>query len=455
MKHLHILGICGTFMGGVAVLARQLGFKVTGCDQNVYPPMSDTLRSAGIEVLNGYDPKHLQPHPDAVIVGNAMSRGNPAVEYMLNNNIPYISGPRWISENILKYRHVLAVSGTHGKTTTSSMLTWILMHAGLNPGYLIGGVANNFDHTAHLGEQPYFVIEADEYDSAFFDKRSKFLHYRSRTLIINNLEFDHGDIFSDLDAIKTQFQYLLRTVPGEGLIITPEKDENIDSVIARGCWTQRQTFSRSSADWSYEKLQDDASEFSVFYQGKQCGVVNWAMLGEYNIENGLAAIAAANNIGIAPEKSIAALCEFTGNKRRLELRGEVNDISVFDDFAHHPTAIEKTLKALRQKVGQQKIVAVLQFGSNTMRRGLHKQGDIVKALSNADHVVMLRPEESAMDIDALCHDCNVDKIEAFDNVDTIIKSLTAGLKPHDQVLVMSNKGFSGIHEKLLSALAHR
>ncbi|MCB1827874.1 MAG: UDP-N-acetylmuramate:L-alanyl-gamma-D-glutamyl-meso-diaminopimelate ligase, partial [Coxiellaceae bacterium] len=387
---IHILGICGTFMGGVAVIAREQGHEVSGCDAAVYPPMSDTLRDAGITILEGYKAAHIPKDVDVVIVGNAISRGNPALEYVLNNNVPYTSGPQWLADVGLKGKHVLAVSGTHGKTTTSSVLAWILEASGLNPGYLIGGVAKNFSSTARLGDSKYFVIEADEYDTAFFDKRSKFLHYRPNTLIMNNLEFDHADIFDDLKAIQKQFAFLLRTVPENGLVIRPQKDDALDTVVKMGCWTPIETFG-AEGDWQLESVQPDGSSFSFNYQNKTYDV-EWSMCGLHNVNNALAAMAAAHHVGISVEDGINALKTFQGIKRRLEIRGEVNGVTVYDDFAHHPTAIKTTLNGLRACVGDQRIVAILQFGSNTMRDGCHDEDAIAKSLEAANQVILLKPE---------------------------------------------------------------
>lgn len=446
---IHILGICGTFMGGIAVIAKQLGHDVSGCDAGVYPPMSDTLRNAGVTVLEGYLPEHTPKDIDVVIVGNAISRGNPALEDILNRNIPYTSGPQWLAEMGLKDRHVLAVSGTHGKTTTSSILAWILEFAGLKPGYLIGGVAKNFSSTARLGDSDFFVIEADEYDTAFFDKRSKFLHYRPKTLIMNNLEFDHADIFDDLSAIQKQFSILLRTVPENGLVIRPKHDDALDEVIEHGCWTPVQTFGVQEGDWKIQPVEGDGSEFVFDYKNRSYAV-SWDMCGLHNVNNALAAIAAAHHVGVAVETSIEALSAFEGIKRRLEVRGQVKGITVYDDFAHHPTAIETTLRGLRSRVGNQRIVAVLQFGSNTMRGGTH-EATIADSLRLADQVYMLQPEGKHWDLKNI-----IDQLEgravAFENVDLILKNLIPNLKINDHVLVMSNKGFDGIHQRLLEGL---
>ncbi|MCK5334894.1 MAG: UDP-N-acetylmuramate:L-alanyl-gamma-D-glutamyl-meso-diaminopimelate ligase, partial [Gammaproteobacteria bacterium] len=354
--HIHILGICGTFMGGIAVLARQAGHKVSGSDMNVYPPMSTQLEEQGIDLIQGYEPEQLQQggdrdEPDQVVVGNAMSRGKPVVEYVLNRNLSYTSGPQWLYENVLKDRWVLAVAGTHGKTTTASMLAWILEYAGLKPGFLIGGIPANFGLSARLGDAPFFVVEADEYDTAFFDKRSKFVHYHARTLIMNNLEFDHADIFENLDAIKKQFHHLVRTVPGEGLIISNGDEANLDQVLEKGCWTKVEKFSAAEPNgWSVRLLDEAGKQFEVLLHGETQGVVSWSMIGAHNRSNALAAIAAARHAGVPVDVAVEALAEFKGVKRRQEIIGEVNGVTVYDDFAHHPTAIEETLQGLRQRV---------------------------------------------------------------------------------------------------------
>ncbi|MDH5183563.1 MAG: UDP-N-acetylmuramate:L-alanyl-gamma-D-glutamyl-meso-diaminopimelate ligase, partial [Gammaproteobacteria bacterium] len=371
--HIHILGICGTFMGGIALLAREMGHEVSGSDANVYPPMSTQLEEQGIRLMEGYDPSHLDPEPDMVVIGNAMSRGNPVVEYVLNRGLPYTSGPQWLAEHVLQGRWVLAVAGTHGKTTTASMLAWILEYAQLKPGFLIGGIPQNFGLSARAGEMPFFVVEADEYDTAFFDKRSKFVHYRPRTLVINNLEFDHADIFADLAAIQRQFHHLVRTIPAEGLIIHPQSETNVDEVLAQGCWTPLESFDLAAGNWQANKLSSDGSRFEVWLEGKVLGEVDWALMGDHNVNNCIAAIAAARHAGVPVEHAINAMAEFENVKRRMEVRGEVNGVTVYDDFAHHPTAISTTLDGLRQRVGEQRIIALLEPRSNTMRMGVHKQ----------------------------------------------------------------------------------
>lgn len=448
--HIHILGICGTFMGGLALLARELGMTVSGSDANVYPPMSDQLASAGIDVMEGYEPAHLEPAPDLVVMGNAMTRGNPAVEYVLNKGLPYVSGPQWLAENVLRSRWVLGVSGTHGKTTTSSLLAWILEHAGMSPGFLIGGVPENFGETARLGNTPFFVIEADEYDTAFFDKRSKFVHYQPRTLIINNLEFDHADIFEDLAAIQRQFHHLVRTVPSEGLIVSPQ-EKAIEQVFEMGCWTPRQSLGHDG-DWQANLLNKDGSEFEVRFED-QTATVRWNMLGQHNVSNALAAIAAARHVGVTPEHAAKALSEFVGVKRRLELRGEVDNIRVYDDFAHHPTAIATTIAGLRARIGNRKLVAVLEPRSNTMKMGVH-QDALAQSLIQADRVLLFQDAGLKWSLKQVSESLG-EHVSVHDSVDGIVKALQKEAGQGDEILVMSNGGFGGIHQKILEALASR
>ncbi|WCP66790.1 UDP-N-acetylmuramate:L-alanyl-gamma-D-glutamyl-meso-diaminopimelate ligase [Vibrio tubiashii] len=448
--HIHILGICGTFMGGAAVLARQLGHKVTGCDANVYPPMSTLLESQGIEIIEGFDPSQLDPAPDLVVIGNAMSRGNPCVEYVLNNNLRYTSGPQWLQEFLLHDRWVLAVSGTHGKTTTSSMLAWILEDCGYKPGFLVGGVLGNFGISARLGESMFFVVEADEYDSAFFDKRSKFVHYHPRTLVMNNLEFDHADIFDDLEAIKRQFHHLVRTVPGNGRIFAPKQDSALQDVLERGCWSETE-FSGEQADWQAEKINIDGSQFKVLFQGEQVGIVSWNLVGDHNVDNALMAIAAARHVGVTPDLACESLAKFINTKRRLELKGEVNGITVYDDFAHHPTAIELTLGGLRNKVGDSKIIAVLEPRSATMKRGVHKD-TLVASLQKADQVFLYQPDSIDWSVEEIAAQC-AQPAQTSNNVDELVEQIVASASSGDQILVMSNGGFEGIHNKLLAKLA--
>lgn len=447
---IHVMGICGKFMAGIALIAKQAGHEVSGSDMNVYPPMSTQLLAEGFTLINGYDPAHLEHAPvDCVIVGNVISRGNPMMEYILNNRIPYVSGPEWLAETILKDRWVLAVSGTHGKTTTTSLLAWILESAGYHPGFLIGGVPENFGFSARIGDGEFFVIEADEYDSAFFDKRSKFVHYHPKTLILNNLEFDHADIFPDLAAIKQQFHHLVRTVPGNGLIVKNAPDQNLSDVLQKGCWTPVTTFGGTDGQWQAKLKQADGSCFDVYHDQVLLGAVSWGLVGQHNVENALAAMAAAAHAGVTPASAIAALGSFKNVKCRLEVKGEVNGITVYDDFAHHPTAIATTLAGLRAKVGQSRIIAVLEFGSYTMKAGVHKD-HIKKALAAADVVVCQRPEND-WGLAAVLKQMT-QPTALYDTVDHVVAGLAPALKTGDHVLVMSNSGFGGIHEKLLQAI---
>ncbi|MDH4133271.1 MAG: UDP-N-acetylmuramate:L-alanyl-gamma-D-glutamyl-meso-diaminopimelate ligase [Gammaproteobacteria bacterium] len=447
---IHILGIGGTFMGGVALLARSLGHEVTGSDQKIYPPMSTQLEAEGIALCEGYDPKHLEPAPDLVIIGNALSRGNAAVEHVLDRGIPYISGAQWVAENILHRRWVLAVAGTHGKTTTTGMLAWILEYAHLKPGFLVGGVPENFGVSARLGEEPFFVIEADEYDTAFFDKRSKFVHYRPRTAILNNLEFDHADIFPDLAAIQRQFHHLVRTVPRSGLLVLNGQDANLDATLKLGCWSPQERFGDTQG-WQAEPLTADGSRFRVLFKGQEQGAVEWELIGMHNMLNALAAIAAARHAGVPVATSCAALKEYRNVKRRLELRGTVRGIAVYDDFAHHPTAIRMTTDALRARVGSKRIVAVLEARSNTMRLGVHKD-EIAPALAAADTVLFFQPADLQWDFGIVTRALN-GRGRVFRSVEEIVATLARELQSEDQVLIMSNGGFEGIHGKLLERLA--
>ncbi len=452
--HIHILGICGTFMGGIALIARELGHEVSGSDANVYPPMSTQLQEAGITLMPGYKPEHLQPAPDRVVVGNALSRGNPAVEYMLDAGLSYTSGPQWLAEQVLADRWVLAVAGTHGKTTTSAMLAWILEDAGLNPGFLIGGVPQNFGISARAGSSPFFVVEADEYDTAFFDKRSKFVHYHPRTLVMSNLEFDHADIFDDLAAIQTQFHHLVRTVPGSGLIISPLNEGNLHEVLDMGCWTPLEHFDQQmEATWRVSGVSADGSAFDVICEGRTVGRVAWALTGRHNIANALAAIAAARHAGVPPDVAADALCRFRNVRRRMELRGEVGGIRVFDDFAHHPTAIETTLAGLRAQVGQGRIHAVLEPRSNTMRMGV-LAGRLADALRQADTVQVFVPPDLAWDAAAVLAPLG-DRLQVAASTDEIVNRLSGTAKAGDTILVMSNGGFEGIHGRILDALKQR
>lgn len=453
IQHIHILGICGTFMGGIAALAKALGFRVTGCDAHVYPPMSTQLEQLGIELMQGYKTEHFADEPDLVIVGNAMSRGNVMVEYMLDRNIAYVSGPQWLLENVLKDCWVLAVSGTHGKTTTSSMLTWILEYAQLSPGFLIGGVPQNFNCSARLGNAPFFVIEADEYDTAFFDKRSKFVHYRPRTLIINNLEFDHGDIFNDLSDIQRQFHHLIRMVPSNGLILSPKNEEAINETLTMGCWTPTEQ-SVCDKGWQANKIVADGSEFIVTFNGIVQGSVKWELIGDFNIDNALMAIAAARHVGVPSHIAIEALAEFINTKRRLELRGTVNQVKVYDDFAHHPTAIAKTLAGVRAQVDskndQGRVIAVLEPRSNTMKSGVHKD-TLPGALAQADHVFLFQGEQVKWSVSDLISNCQ-QPCTVESDINQLVNEITAYAQAGDSIVVMSNGSFSSIHEKLLTML---
>ncbi|HRW65713.1 MAG TPA: UDP-N-acetylmuramate:L-alanyl-gamma-D-glutamyl-meso-diaminopimelate ligase [Candidatus Competibacter sp.] len=447
--HIHILGICGTFMAGVALLARAAGHTVSGCDAGVYPPMSTQLAEAGIALREGYDPDQLAEfQPDMVVVGNVMSRGRPIVEELLDRDLPYTSGPAWLADHVLRGRHVLAVAGTHGKTSTSSLLAWILERAGLEPGFLIGGIPANFGVSARLGRAPLFVVEADEYDTAFFDKRSKFVHYRPRTLILNNLEFDHADIFSDLTAIQRQFHHLLRTVPGAGLVIANGQDPNLAEVLAMGCWTPTERF--GAGDWEARAIAPDGGAFDVYYQGSPQGRAEWPQLGLHNVHNALAALAAAGHVGVPMATALAALADFQGVKRRLETRGTVNGVTVYDDFAHHPTAIATTLAGLRARVGDQPIVAVLEPRSNTMKLGVFKDS-LAPALALADTVVLYQAPDLGWDLGAVATALGP-RGQVCHTLDDTLTAIQARIKPGTQVLIMSNGGFGGIHERLLQKL---
>jgi UDP-N-acetylmuramate: L-alanyl-gamma-D-glutamyl-meso-diaminopimelate ligase len=463
--HIHILGICGTFMGGIAAIARQAGHRVTGCDANVYPPMSTQLQAQGIELIEGFSPDQLsqfETMPDLFVIGNVVSRGNPLMEAILNQGLPYISGPQWLGEQVLYGKHVLAVAGTHGKTTTSAMLTWILEFNGYKPGYLIGGVPLNFRVSAHLGEGKYFVIEADEYDTAFFDKRSKFVHYRPRTALLNNLEFDHADIFADLAAIETQFHHLVRTVPGDGLLVVNGEEPALERVVTRGAWAPVERFGQDlNNEWSL--ITQEADGFIVRQSGKEVATVKWApdsgVMGRHNQLNALAAIAAANHIGISPEKAAHALAVFKNVKRRLETIGVANHITVYDDFAHHPTAITTTLDGLRRRVGKSRILAVLEPRSNTMKLGVMKT-QLPASLEVADKIFAYGAssgkESLGWDLEGVLAPLNsssLGRAKAFDELNSLVEAVTQEAKPGDHILVMSNGGFGGVHQKILKALA--
>ena len=463
--HIHILGICGTFMGGIAVLAKQEGHRVTGCDANVYPPMSTQLEAQGIELIEGFSPEQTKLNPDMYVIGNVVSRGNPLMEEILNLGLPYISGPQWLAENVLQGKWVLAVAGTHGKTTTSSMLAWVLEYAGLAPGFLIGGVPQNFAVSARLPQapalakskqdakstSPFFVIEADEYDTAFFDKRSKFVHYHPRTAVLNNLEFDHADIFDDLAAIEKQFHHLVRTVPQQGLVVANGKEASLQRVIDQGCWTPVEKFG-SDVDWQAVNPQSDGS-FDVMFAGKLQGRVAWDLLGEHNRMNALASIAAARHVGVSVAVAIEALAQFKNVKRRMEIRGVVNNVTVYDDFAHHPTAITTTVAGLRSKIGMAhdgaRILAVLEPRSNTMKLGVMKNA-LPASLEEADLVFCYGANlgwDAAEALAPIKH-----KSAVFDDLDTMVTAIVASAKAGDYVLAMSNGGFGGVHQKILDAL---
>jgi UDP-N-acetylmuramate: L-alanyl-gamma-D-glutamyl-meso-diaminopimelate ligase len=452
--HLHILGICGTFMGGLAAIARAAGHTVTGCDANVYPPMSDQLRALGIELTEGWDASQIDLKPDVFVVGNVVTRGNPLMEAILDRSLPYTSGPQWLADNVLHDKWVLAVAGTHGKTTTSAMLAWILDDANMHPGFLVGGIPQNFGLSARLTDSPFFVIEADEYDTAFFDKRSKFVHYRPRTVILNNLEYDHADIFPDLAAIETQFHHLVRTVPGNGLIVANGTDPNLESVFERGLWTPVEFFGAAqdrlgnNDNWSAGE-PDDKGHFDVLLNSTLQGRVKWELIGEHNRMNALAAIAAARHAGVPAATAIDALSRFENVKRRMEIRGAVHGITVYDDFAHHPTAIATTLEGLRRKVGKARILAVLEPRSNTMKLGVMKAA-LPDSLAAADQVYCYGANLGWDPAEALAP--LGDKARVFDNLDKLVSQLVADARPGDHVLMMSNGGFGGIHAKLLDAL---
>lgn len=451
--HIHILGICGTFMGSLAQLAQELGHKVTGSDANVYPPMSTQLEAAGIELIQGFDPIHLKSTPDLVIIGNAMSRGNPSVEYILDKGIAYTSGPQWLREFVLPNKWVLAVAGTHGKTTTSSMLAWILEYAGMKPGFLIGGVTKNFPTSARLGESDFFVVEADEYDSAFFDKRSKFVHYNARSVILNNLEFDHADIFPDLAAIQTQFHHLIRTVPSNGLIISPAEDQALKDVLKKGCWTTRTEFSVNKnidCEWHAELLTEDGSAFSIFHHSQKLTEIHWQQTGLHNVNNGLAAIIAAHNVGVDPTTAAKALENFAGVKRRMECLADINSVKVYDDFAHHPTAIKTTLAGLRAKVGTEKIIAIIEPRSNTMRMGVHKDA-LGKSTVDADIVLWYQPANVDWAMDDVINKSPV-PAKLIRDLDELVKTTVSLKEKNTHVVIMSNGGFGGVHQKLITAL---
>ncbi|MFN3712506.1 MAG: UDP-N-acetylmuramate:L-alanyl-gamma-D-glutamyl-meso-diaminopimelate ligase [Alcanivoracaceae bacterium] len=447
--HIHILGICGTFMGSLAQLARDMGHRVTGADTNVYPPMSDQLRAAGIEIHEGYDAAQLDPAPDLVVIGNAMSRGNPAVEEVLNRGLRYTSGPQMLADVVLPERWVIAVAGTHGKTTTSSMVAWLLEAAGMAPGFLIGGVPGNFPVSARLGDTPFFVVEADEYDTAFFDKRSKFIHYRPRTAVLNNLEFDHADIFENLAAIQKQFHHLVRTIPGTGRIILPVGEVALEEVLKKGCWSEVERFG-VGAGVDVQLLSEDGSHFAVLENGKKAGEVRWGQTGKHSVNNGVAALLAARHVGVPLSQGCELLGDFLGVKRRMELVGEKRGVRVYDDFAHHPTAIATTLEGLRKKVGKEKIIAVIEPRSNTMRMGAHRD-KLADSVLAADEVIWYQPEGINWSLDDVVKASKV-PAKTLSTIEAVIADICSREVSPLNVVIMSNGGFGGIHRKLVQAL---
>jgi UDP-N-acetylmuramate: L-alanyl-gamma-D-glutamyl-meso-diaminopimelate ligase len=448
--HIHILGVCGAFMGGLAVLARQLGHEVSGSDQNIYPPMSTQLEQQGIRLLYGYRAENLDPAPDLVVIGNALSRGNAEVEAVLNRGLPYISGPQWLREYVLQDRWVIGVAGTHGKTTTTSMVAWLLEEAGLEPGFLVGGVPLNFGVSARLGTGRHFVVEADEYDTAFFDKRSKFVHYRPRTAILNNLEYDHADIFPDLAAIQRQFHHLVRTVPGNGLIVHPAADAALEETLALGCWTPREsTAIGADADWRADLLQADGGRFRVRYRGEDIGEARWELSGRHNAANALSALAAVHHAGVDPARAVSALGSFQNVRRRMEIFAEVNGVTLYDDFAHHPTAIQTTLEGLRARVGSARILAVLEPRSNSMRLGIHA-AELAGALAAADSSLIYQPPGIGWDVRGQM--TNAASIRVLDDIGEIVAGIRRAVRPGDHVVFMSNGGFGGIHALAEQAL---
>lgn len=448
--HLHILGICGTFMGGIAAIAKAAGYRVTGCDANVYPPMSEQLRSLGIELTEGFGADQLALRPDVWVVGNVVTRGNPLMEAILDAGERYVSGPQWFADEVLRGKHVLAISGTHGKTTVTAMLAWILERAGLAPGFLIGGVPSDFPVSARLTSSPFFVIEADEYDTAFFDKRSKFIHYRPRTAILNNIEFDHADIFDDLVAIERQFHHFVRTVPKSGKVVANGADESVKRVLAMGCWTPVDAFGVATGWLAGEP--DVAGAFDVAVAGSPVGRVRWSLLGTHNRMNALAALSAARHVGVEPAAGIEALASFGGVRRRMQIRGEARGVTVYDDFAHHPTAIRTTLEGLRQRVGGARILAVLEPRSNTMKRGIMKDA-LPPSLAQADRVYIYTAGLGwdARSLFALLGP----RARCEEDLEPLIAAVAAEARAGDHVLIMSNGGFGGIHDKLLARLSAR
>ena len=449
--HIHILGICGTFMGGIAMIAKQMGFCVTGSDSNVYPPMSTQLEQQGISLIQGFDPEQLNPRPDLIVIGNAMKRGNPCVEYILDNNLPYTSGPGWLEQFCLIKKKVLGVAGTHGKTTTASMLAWVLESAGKNPGFLIGGIPENFGISARLTDSEYFVIESDEYDCAFFDKRSKFVHYRPFIQILNNLEYDHADIFASVHEIEKQFHHLVRIIPSKGYVIASDRDEHIQNALDMGCWSNLEYVDGERSRYSYELVNADGSMFKVKLEGREIGTVEWNVIGMHNVHNALMVLAAAEKIGIAPEDSIKYLGTFQSPKRRMEVKGVENNITVYDDFAHHPTAIKTTIAGLRAKVGSNnRIIAVLEPRSNTMKLGIH-QKLIGKSLEDADLAFVYAPDTLSWNADVIKEGAPI-PVNVEHDFDKMLDDIVTASRSGDSILIMSNGGFNGIHGKLLAKL---
>ena len=439
-------------MGGIALLAREQGHQVSGSDQNVYPPMSTQLQQSGIELIQGYSSDQLNPAPDLVIVGNTLGRGNECIEYVLNQGLRYSSGPQWLAENILHDRHVLAVAGTHGKTTTTSMLAWLLDQAGYDTGFLIGGVAENFGISARSGSSDYFVIEADEYDTAFFDKRSKFVHYRARTQVVNNIEFDHADIFRDITDVRRQFHHLVKTLPSSGCLITRCGDAEIEAVLAMGCWSPVQTFGLAAGDWTAEAQVADYSSFRVLKNGQLVGTVEWELIGGHNAENALAAVAAADQVGVAPQQSCASLAGFRSVKRRLQQLATINGITVYDDFAHHPTAVQTTLAALRSRVGAERIIAVLEPRSNTMKMGIHKD-TLGGSLASADRIWLYQGPDVKWDLGLISTQLG-DKCRVSKEIEEIIAEIIKFSQPTDHIVIMSNGAFENFHQRLMEQLQH-
>jgi UDP-N-acetylmuramate: L-alanyl-gamma-D-glutamyl-meso-diaminopimelate ligase len=449
--HVHILGICGTFMGGVAAIARAAGHRVTGSDRNVYPPMSDQLAALGIELTEGFDTAQLDEGIDALVVGNVMTRGMPVVEAMLDRRLPYVSGPEWLAQHVLRQRRVIAVAGTHGKTTTTSLLAWILDNAGLEPGFLIGGVPQDFDSSARLGAGEWFVIEADEYDTAFFDKRAKFLHYRPEICVINNLEFDHADIYSDLDAIQWQFHQLLRAMPGAGRLILRAGDANLEDLLDRGCWTPVERFASTLSDHAEWRCETAGNQLELHRGDELVGRVDWQLTGSHNAENALAAIAAASAAGVKPAVALEAVGRFRGVKRRLELRGSYAGVELYDDFAHHPTAISRTIAGLRSG-GHGRLLVVFEPRSNTMRMGVHRDA-LANAFERADAVWVFAGEDFNWDLPASFR--SLPQAHVHYDTDSIVAAVAQAAQPGDRLVVMSNGGFEGIHDRLAAALAVR